>query len=323
MERYGGGMIDGAASRSDGASVETVMHQELARSDGMAETVIPILRHLLGNDSNSLFSDDILGRVRSMCEDLAEQMLDEVEGEADREVETAQIAAELRESAPFLAHLHALALEWQLTERMESRFGLDPVLSPLVQALVASRDEGTQALAMKTLAAQARYCQAQRRMSLSLFELPGDYLHFALLCLQSVVEDRDADGAGSFAKAQADIRARFDEGKTRIGLMTRLITGMGSGGIAALSLTHAGVAMFLSALAIGSGQDRDAATLATHDGQVARLALSLRAAGLKPDGIAEQFASLHPDLLLPEGFERIGADRAAAILASGASYPAG
>lgn len=320
MERYGRGMIDGAASRSDAPSVETVMHQELARSDAMAETVIPILRHLLGNDSNSLFSDDILARVRSMCDDIAQQLLDELAIAENREEDAARIASALRENTAFLAHLHALALEWQLTERMEARYSLDPVLSPLMQALVASRDDATQALAMKTLAAQARYCQAQRRMSLTLGELPGDHLHFALLCLQGVLGDRPETG---LAEAEPAIRARFDESRSRLGLMTRLITGLGSGGIAALSLTHGGVALFLTALAIGSGQDRDAAALATHDGQVARLALSLRAAGLKPAAVAEQFVSLHPDLTLPEGFDRLGADRAAAILASGGTYPAG
>jgi hypothetical protein len=42
------------------------------------------------------------------------------------------------------------------------------VLSPLLQALVASSDETTAALAMKFLAAQARFGQAQRRMRLAL-----------------------------------------------------------------------------------------------------------------------------------------------------------
>ena len=92
--------------------------------------------------------------------------------------------------------------------------------------------------------------------------------------------------------------------------------GMGGGALAALSVDHAGVAMFLSALATGSGQDRDLVALATNDKQLARLALSLRAAGLKADGVEQQFSYLHPQITLPEGFEGLRADDAAGLLAS-------
>ncbi len=61
-------------------------------------------------------------------------------------------------------------------------------------------------------------------------------------------------------------------------LLARLVTGMGGGAIAALSVDHAGAAIFLTALSIGSGQDRDLAVLSTNDRQLARLALALRAA---------------------------------------------
>ena len=119
----------------------------------------------------------------------------------------------------------------------------------------------------------------------------------------------------------ARIRASYDESRSRLGLISRLVTGMGGGATAALSLTHAGVAMFLSALALASGQERDAAVLATNEGQLARLALALRAAGLKPTAVEEQFVSLHPDVSLPDGFDSLGADRAAALLARSGSFP--
>ena len=79
--------------------------------------------------------------------------------------------------------------------------------------------------------------------------------------------------------------------------------------------------MFLSALALASGQDRDTAVLATNEGQLARLALALRAAGLKPTAVEEQFVSLHPEVSLPDGFDSLGADRAAALLARSGSFP--
>ncbi|MBV1918597.1 MAG: hypothetical protein KUG65_11140, partial [Sphingomonadaceae bacterium] len=78
---------------------------------------------------------------------------------------------------------------------------------------------------------------------------------------------------------------------------------------------------FLSALSIGSGFDRDMAVLSTNEAQAARLALALRSGGLNPEAVQEQCLAFHPDLDFPDGFECIGADRAAAILASGGSYP--
>ncbi len=95
---------------------------------------------------------------------------------------------------------------------------------------------------------------------------------------------------------------------------------MGAGVLAALSVGHAGAAIFLSALAVVTHQDRDLAVVATNDRQVARLALSLRAAGLKPKAIEEQFAYLHPDVTLPDGFDALRIDRAAAMLASSARF---
>jgi hypothetical protein len=98
-------------------------------------------------------------------------------------------------------------------------------------------------------------------------------------------------------------------------MISRLVTGMGGGAVAALSVGHAGVAVFLSALAIGSGQDRDLVALSTNEAQLARLAVALRAAGLKLTAIEEQVLAIHPDMAVPEGFDRLGADRAAALLA--------
>ena len=47
----------------------------------------------------------------------------------------------------------------------------------------------------------------------------------------------------------------------------------------------------------------------------ARLALALRAAGLKQQAVEEQLLALHPQSAIPTGMESLGADRAAAILA--------
>lgn len=317
-----------APSISD-VPVESVLRQELAHGDALIGTIAPILRHLLANDDHSVFSDEIIARVRGMMRHLACQLLDHAtgipEGE-DGHVHDVGLLAALSDSfvaqPAFLAHIHALALEWQLTERMQSRLALDPVLSPLVQALIASSSPETSSQAMSLLAAQARFAQAQRRMQLPLGELPGDLLHGALIALRAAMGANEADDSKA-AAAESAIRGQFDESRTRLGLIARLVTGMGGGATAALSLAHAGVPMFLSALALASGQDRDMAVLATNEGQLARLALALRAAGLKPAAVEEQFGSLHPEVSLPGGFDSLGADRAAAMLARSGSYAGG
>lgn len=150
-------------------------------------------------------------------------------------------------------------------------------------------------------------------MKVALGELPGDLLHSALVAMRTVAGvERDE----SAAAAEQAIRLSYDESRSRIGLAARVIVGMGGGGIAALSVTHAGVALFITALSLTSGQNRDLAALSTSESQLARLALALRAAGLKQAAVEEQFLSLHPDLVLPDGFDQLGADRAAALLAN-------
>ncbi|MCB2080200.1 MAG: hypothetical protein KDE55_21195 [Novosphingobium sp.] len=320
-------MIEAAVTSTSLDSLEDILRDDLAHCDAMTSTVVPILRHLLLSDGNSVFTDEILARVRGMVGDIAVQLLDEMQGAqsgrdsiAHDQSDIAGLSDRLIANSAFLRHVHALALEGLLAGSLQARLSLDPVLSPLMQALIASSDSDTAALAMRMLASQARFCQSQRRMKLPLGELPGDLLHGALeAMLAHAGEDQDAQAKA--LAAESAIRIRYDEGLTRLGMAAQLVTGMGGGAIAALSVTHAGVAIFISALAIGSGLDRDETVLATNEAQLARLALSLRAAGMKPEGVAEQFLALHPDIELPEGFEMIGADRAAAILAISGSCP--
>ena len=322
-------MDQNIAQPNANGGVEIVLRDELAHGDALIGTIAPILRHLLANDEHSVFSDEIIARVRGMMADVARQILTEVAiagGNPDDRDHSPDAIAALVETlvghSGFLAHVHALALEWQLTERMQARLGLDPVLSPLLQALIASSDPGVASNAMALLASLARFATSQRRMQLPLSELPGDLLHAALLALRGHCSE-DATSQAAATQAEHTIRGRFDESRSRLGLISRIVTGMGGGATAALAITHAGVGIFLSALALASGQDRDMAVLATNEGQLARLALALRASGLKPQAIEEQFISLHPEVALPDGFEQLGSDQAAALLARSASYPGG
>lgn len=297
------------------APVEALLRDELARGDAMLGTVAPILRHLILAEHHSLFSEEIVARTRAMLDDAARQLLvargEAAQADNPHDIDPAQrdaLTGALAASAPLLEHVHAAALEWQVTERLHARLGLDPVLSPLLQALIASSDAETAALAMNLLAAQARFTQAQRRMELPLGELPADLLPVALAAL------REAAGAHADAATTA-ITARYDESRSRLGLIARLMLGMGGGACAALSISHAGVAMFLSALSLATGQERALVAVSTHEGQVARLAVALAAAGLKPASVEEQLFTLHPELAAPAGLDQLGADGAAALLA--------
>lgn len=307
-------------------SAEELLRDELAAGDVQIGTYAPILRHLLASDEHSVFSDEIIARVRGMLADLARQLLDEAgiaageeAGQSHDPVAIAALVSQFVSHQGLLTHCHGLALEWHLAQALQARLALDPVLSPLLQALIASSDTTTATHAMALLAAQARFAQTQRRMQLPLTELPGDLLHSVLT--MGFMAGSEAQHSDAGARAEGQIRARFDEGRSRLGLISRLLTAMGGGVTAALSVSHAGASMFLSALALASGQDRELVIMTTSEGQYARLALSLRAAGLKAQAVEEQFMTLFPDVTLPADFAQLGADRAAALLAGAGPYP--
>ena len=320
-------MMEIAAHATTDVGVEPILLAELANGDAIAATVAPILHHLLDNTAGSIFSDAIVAAVRGMVGSLTRQLLhaqrpgeDPAQSEEGVDGDGIALTGALVSNPALIGHLHALALEWQLTQKLHSRLALDSVLTPLLQAQMASSDPETASHAMKLLAAQARFCQDQRRMKLALTELPGDLLHGALLAMRTVAGVENDENA---ATAEAAIRSDYNESRSRLGLAARLITGMGGGGVAALSVTHSGVALFLTALSIASGQDRDVAALSVHESQMARLALALRAAGLKQAAVEEQFLALHPDIALPDGFDRLVPDRAAALLNTAFRHPGG
>lgn len=300
-------------------SVEQVLRDELVRGDALIAATRPILRHLLAHDDDALFSDEIVARVRGMMLDLARQLLT-AQAEAAEIADCPRFVAERQdelaqamfEDAAFLSHVHALSLEAQLTERLQARSGIDAVLSPLVRELAATDDPVTAGLAMAVLAAQARFVQQHRRMELPLGELPGDLFHKGLLFMRSQA------GAGDERAEQAErrLRGEYEEGAGRLALLSHLIMGLGSGTAGALAVDHAGLALFATALAAASGQERPLTLLSFADRQFGRLALSLRAAGLAQLAVEQQFLFLHPEAALPDGFEMLPTDRATAVLSA-------
>lgn len=297
---------------ADDGTAEAILRDELARETRALGSVVPVLRHLLASDAQRLVSDAILARVRGMLADLAAQLLAAGAGRDPglRMTHTAEagaseaLAERLAADPALLAFCHGLAAESHLAERLHQQHGIDPVLSPLLQELIASDAPAVAELAMNALAAQSRFIQSQRRMELPLGELPAELFHAVV-----------AGHAGR--DALAALQTTYDEGASRLGLLARLVAAMRRGAVAALALDHAGAALFASALAALGEQPRENAVLACHEGQGVRLALGLRAAGLEPDAIERQFLLLDAAAQLPRDLADIAPERARLMLAAG------
>ena len=65
MPGYAGRMIDGAVSADTTETAEAPIRAGLARADAVRETIAPILRHLLASENASVFSEEIVARVRA------------------------------------------------------------------------------------------------------------------------------------------------------------------------------------------------------------------------------------------------------------------
>ncbi|MEC9066970.1 MAG: hypothetical protein VX569_06785 [Pseudomonadota bacterium] len=311
-------MTESGMNQAPQSPIESVLADELARGDVVLGTAGPMLGMLLANYGHGLFSDEVVARVRGMVSHAARQLLyaqanaagleDPAEFAAPRCDDLAEaIGRELR----FLGHCHALALEYRLAIKLEARSTIDPVLSPGLQAMIASPDGETARLAMQLLASQARFIQQQRRMELPLDELPRALFDHVLATWRG-----QADGTDENAIEQASQRLRdgHAERTRRLDLLAKAAAAVTGGG-QPLAIGQFGVALFLSALAEQSGQEREIVALATDESQVGRLALALRAAGLKHDQVAEQFLLVHPEITLPDAFDTLKADRAATLLA--------
>lgn len=295
--------------------VESIFRDELARGDKALGSVAPVLTHLLASPGFSLVNEAIVARLRGMLGDIARQVLIAAHGHdaviTARASDTDRFADFLAQDSAILSHLYATAMEGHFTERLEARQSIDPVLGPLMQELVGSDSPETAELAMSAMAAQSRFVQSQRRMEHAVTELPAEL--FDLVLRRLVTYTREI-GDGAVPLAAKTLKRGYDESTTRVGLMGRLIAGMGNGARAALDVEHAGMALFASALAQLTRQARELSVLACHERQGARLALSLRAAGLEEAEIEQQFGLLEPSETLPSGLGEVACDRAQAIL---------
>lgn len=283
-------------------SAESLLRADLARARATQAAVPQVLGQLLATDHDGLFSEEVLAHTRGVLDSLALEMLREVDRPDGESL--ARLTAALAGESALLGHCHALALEWQLTERLQRESRVDPVLSTQVQNAIADPDGERAALGMGVLAAQARFVQAQRRMQSSLAEVPADLLHLALFRLAETCGERGEVAGGI-------IRARHDEGRGRCALMTRLLLSLDEGFTSAINPGDAGVALFVTALSLATGLPRDRTIVAAAAGQSAVLATMLIASGMERDQAAKVLLVLQPDIEPPA--HCLSTDRAGAM----------
>lgn len=294
-------MTQQALSATRDTGVETLLAREWADAARSLAGIEAGLRGLLGASDPGLFNDRVVAQVRALVEDLARQLTDEL-GDAPYDGGVS-LADALIANPAVLGHAHALALEGELAERLGKQLAVDPALSPLVQRLAAS-----DTAAFDLIALQASFIQAQRRGELELAEWPLEVLQAAF----STARGGDEPGS-DFATLEAMVPADVGEGDNRLARIERVARVMDRD---ALDVRQAGIALFVTALALRVGLERDTAVLLSAESAGVRLALALRACGLEAADIERQLFALHPDADLPDGFAGLSADRAAALLRS-------
>src|SRR5688572_20651502 len=118
-------MTSPAFSATRESEVESLLAGQLAAADRVVADAYPILRYNLGGDDLALLSDRIVAQVRAQIDDLAGQLVVS-EGE-----NASALSDKLTADPALVRHVHALAIETELSERLSERLALDPVVSPL------------------------------------------------------------------------------------------------------------------------------------------------------------------------------------------------
>lgn len=296
--------------------VEQALRDELARCEVAAAAASPVLGHLLANEDSILYSDAVVARVRGMIADLADQLLGALEQHVEvphRTRRQESLARALASDAAVVDHAHAVALEARLTERLQARGGVDEVFSPLLQELSASQDAELAKLAQALAGSQTRFMQCYRQMTLPLVELSVPAFEGSLSALRAAASD---EGAGAAERA---LRESYRDYRRRVELLDELV-GLVPQPKSLLSVEDVGLATFASALAKAFPQTRDRNILLLTETQALRLVIVLRASGLQPRAVEQQLQALHPDLSLPEGFETLSPQGAAALLGGEAPF---
>ncbi|MXP25293.1 hypothetical protein GRI39_04440 [Altererythrobacter indicus] len=261
-------------------------------------------------DDPLLFSDRIVAHSRGMLSNIAYQLVTYLEDNSNNNNKISVFSDKVDElynsllsDQEVLDFVHAEALEWQLADRLETQLGLDPVTPPILQELVRSDQVELAQLAKDVQAVQANAAQMARRMEMPLKALPADIFHKVLLIFEKgYIETQQAH---TVAQLCVSLRETYAERKRRINKIARMLLLMGRRLREALFIEKAGVAIFSTALAAASGEERRRLIYTLSESQASRLGLTMRAAGLSEEEINEQIALLHPGLSVDIPFDRI------------------
>lgn len=284
----------------------------LARDDEAIAATYPLLRGLLRSGPNPWLSEELVARVRGMLLDLARQLLIRAGDEPHDPVSARQadLAALLSDAPAILGHVQCLAMEAHVTERLQLRSGLDPVLSALSQHYASVGGGATAELARRALGAQAAFVQQSSRMELPLRELPSDVLQGVL----AVIRDFGPPDENIADRLERQLAGTYDEQDGRLGLIEQFVSSLADQG-AALDLARAGLAIFVTALSLASRQERALVVMAIAGRQSARLALGLLATGLEASAVERQLHQLDPGFVMPPRLGELGSEGAFALLA--------
>lgn len=228
-----------------------------------------------------LIDDETMARVGGLLADLAAQAL---AGQEHDQATIRNLAAMLASEPAILLHCHALVIEWRLAAAART----DAVLPPILREALERGGEPDEValIAPDVVAALTRVDQALGRMTLPWSELPGDLQHLALGLRNALLAEIGLD-AGAIRPAAM--------GEGRLALLARLPGVMGARAPEALDWGRAGVALFLTAMALATGAPRELVTIATAEDDPVRLALLLRAAGLGRSAAIAQLLLIRPD----------------------------
>lgn len=304
-------MMNSEGSDTDMAAALTAqLRAELAADDRALSGMVPVLTHMLASPGEKMVSDDVLARLRGLIGSVARQL--NAMGGISEPQHTDALALAIAENGNLLTHFYGLAIEGAITDWLIAERGIDPVLSTLLRELVGSKEAEIAQLAMSLMAAQARFAEGQRRADLAVFELPAGLFDEAIGVWKAWAK---REPLPELAKIEGDLRAQYDEGATRIGLIERLLSAIGAGGAVVCELETAGLAIFSSAVAKQTGQQRELVLLSCQPGQSLRLALALKICGLPEEAIMHQFDVLGRAVALPDDFADWKEDAATELLA--------
>lgn len=305
-------MNGNAMNRSSAVEVELAMREALSKSDTAFQGIAPVLNHMLDESWPTIVTEESLAHVRGMARGLTEEL--SASGTQDAPINESGLEAfgqKLLGDSSLLQHCFTLAIEGQVMEQLAGDQAIERVLSPLLQELVGSENQTTAELAMSCIAAQSRFAQSHNRMRTQLAELPPLLFHSVLSKWQEFVAKHQP---GMPIRAVEALRKQYDESATRVAIMERLVSTIGSGSRAALDLSHGGFSLFVTAVAKASSQPRDHSILACKELASPRLGLSLKAAGLELNEIEETLALLGDATLSVSGIGQILPDQAQSIL---------